>query len=173
MDRARWMLGYSFVKATYESEFDVTNAQGTTLSVRKGDQIPGIPNHQLKLRGEFDILSNWQLGATALAFSDKYMHGNENNAQADGKIAGYAILNLDSRYQFSKTGWQAFAKVNNVFDTEYSTGGMLGQNWFTNAGAFASGESDARFVAPGAPRAGWVGLRYELPGTKSGGADSN
>ena len=177
-DRARWMLGYSFVKATYESEFDVNNAQGATLHVRPGDQIPGIPNHQLKVRGEFDILSNWQLGATGLAFSDKYMHGNENNAQANGKIAGYAILNLDSRYSFGKTGWQAFAKVNNVFDTGYSTGGMLGVNAFSNSGAFVATEVDEgarndRFVAPGAPRAGWIGLRYELPGTKTGGADSN
>ena len=177
-DRARWMLGYSFVKATYESEFDVNNAQGATLHVRPGDQIPGIPNHQLKVRGEFDILSNWQLGATGLAFSDKYMHGNENNAQANGKIAGYAILNLDSRYSFGKTGWQAFAKVNNVFDTGYSTGGMLGVNAFSNSGAFVATEVDEgarndRFVAPGAPRAGWIGLRYELPGTKTGSADSN
>ena len=171
-DRTRWMLGYSFVKATYESEFDVNNAQGTTLHVREGDQIPGIPNHQLKARGEFDILSNWQLGATALAYSDQYMHGNESNTQANGKIAGYALLNLDSRYSFGKTGWQAFAKVNNVFDTNYSSGGMLGTTYFTNAGAFDGNQSNERFVAPGAPRAGWVGLRYELPGTKaSAGAD--
>lgn len=172
-DRTRWMLGYSFVKATYETDFDVNNAQGTVVHVRAGDQIPGVPNHQLKVRGEFDILSNWQMGATALAYSDQYMHGNENNSQANGKVAGYAVLNLDSRYSFGNTGWQAFAKVNNLFDASYSTGGMLGISSFTNAGTFdGANAANDRFVAPGAPRAGWVGVRYELPGTaKSANVD--
>jgi len=168
-DQSRWMLGYSFVKATYESDFDVNNGQGNVQHVRAGDYIPGIPQHQLKLRTEYNLLPNWQLGATALAYSDQYMRGNESNTDPNGKVAGYAILNLDTRYTFSNTGWQAFAKVNNVFDTDYASGGLLGQNQFLASGLYNSGAAtNDRFLAPGAPRAGWIGLRYDLPGTKSG-----
>ena len=168
-EKSRWMLGYSFVKATYETDFYIHNAQqADRILVSAGSYIPGIPQHQLKLRTEYNVLPNWQLGATALAYSDQYMRGNESNTDPNGKVAGYAILNLDTRYTFSNTGWQAFAKVNNVFDTDFASGGMLGQTQFLTSGLYNTGAAtNDRFLAPGAPRAGWVGLRYELPGAKA------
>jgi outer membrane receptor protein involved in Fe transport len=178
MDKLRWMIGYSYVDATYESQFEIANAvnsasNGTTITVNKGNQIVGIPEHQFKLRGEYSVLPNWTVGATAVAFSDQYVRGNENNADPNGKVAGYAIMNLDTRYSFGNSGWQAFAKVNNVFDHEYSTGGVLMHNVFGSNGAWGLGPTDqvddapvAKAVAPGAPRAGWVGLRYEFGGAK-------
>jgi iron complex outermembrane recepter protein len=61
-----------------------------------------------------------------------------------------------------------FAKVNNVFDREYSTSALLGQNGFDANGAFASGAgANETFLAPGAPRAGWVGVRYDFGKPKS------
>lgn len=175
----KWMVGYSYVRATYESDFEVmapanatasidSNGDGTndTIVVHKGDEIPGIPNHQLKFRGEFNVLPNWSLGGNLIAFSDQFTRGNENNSDPIGKIGGYTVVNLDTRYKFGATGWQLFAKVNNVFDREYATGGILGENMFDAAGAFSGNERIERFVAPGAPRAGWVGLRYEFGGSK-------
>ena len=52
--------------------------------------------------------------------------------------------------------------------TDPSTGTI---NVFNSAGAYDANSGNAtndRFLAPGAPRAGWVGVRYELPGTKAG-----
>ena len=57
--------------------------------------------------------------------------GNENN-NFDGegaKVSGYAIMNIDTRYQFNN-GWQLFARMNNVFDREYSSAGLLGEHRF-------------------------------------------
>lgn len=181
----RWNAGYSYVRATYESDFTMlaaanalagTNCQGAAengaICVKKGDKIPGIPEHQFKLRGEYSVVPNWIVGSNLVAFSDQYARGNENNADPDGKIAGYAVLNLDTRYNFGNSGWQLFAKVNNVFDREYYTGGILGENAFTGAGnTFSANSGDwatERFLAPGAPRAGWVGLRYDFGGAKPG-----
>ena len=173
----RWSAGYSFIKATYESSFEIASVVNSSnilgkVTVNPGDNIPGIPQHQLKFRGEYRVIPNWIVGASAVLFSSQYARGNENNLhQADGvdffgsgKIGGYGVLNLDTRYTIANTGWQAFAKVNNVFDRDYYTGGMLAANSFKDAGntfndATAANET---FLAPGAPRAGWIGLRYDF-----------
>lgn len=178
----RWNLGYSYVKATYESDFNIvsepnplsgTNCSGASeddvICVRKGDKLAGIPEHQFKLRGEYSVVNNWVVGANVLAFSDQYLRGNENNA-AGGQAAGYSVVNLDTRYRFGNSGWQLFAKAVNIFDREYYTGGMLGQNAFNGAGnsfnADTGGWNNEKFLAPGAPRAAWVGLRYDFGGAQ-------
>jgi outer membrane receptor protein involved in Fe transport len=177
IDQFSWTLGYSFVKATYESSFDIvsqinesTPGSGS-FTVNPGDNIPGIPRHQLKLRAAFDVTPSWNVGTNIFAFSDQYSRGNENNKfQGDGaKVSGYAVVNLDTRYYFGRSGWQVFAKANNVFDRKYNNGGLLGEHRFDAAsGQFTGNESDTNaFVAPGAPRAGWIGVRYEFGKSKA------
>ena len=182
LDKFSWNLGYSFVKATYQSEFEVVSEINETVAgsgvqqVGKGDNIPGIPQHQLKLRAAFDVTPSWNVGTNIFAFSDQYSRGNENN-DYDGegaKVAGYAVMNLDTRYNFSN-GWQFFARLNNVFDREYNNGGLLGEHRFdASTGQFTGNESNTNaFFAPGAPRAAWLGLRYEFGGKKPSVAFDN
>jgi outer membrane receptor protein involved in Fe transport len=64
--------------------------------------------------------------------------------------------------------------VNNVFDREYYTGAQLGSTGFNGAGAFVArpfagpvveGERPmlgTTFLAPGAPRLYWLGIRYSF-----------
>ncbi|MDD2744291.1 MAG: TonB-dependent receptor [Rhodocyclaceae bacterium] len=176
----RWSAGYSYIKATYQSRFDLVSEVNSSrevigvdddgedievIHVQPGNKIPGIPQHQFKLRGEWQALPQWTIGTSIVAFSDQYSHGNENNDHdgAGSKVAGYAVVNLDARYRFANTGWQVFAKVNNVFDKKYHTGGMLGETFFEADGTFMNGDDDfSALVAPGAPRAAWVGVRYEF-----------
>ncbi|MES2502625.1 MAG: TonB-dependent receptor [Pseudomonadota bacterium] len=176
LDNFTWALGYSYVKATYQSEFEIVSELNETVpgsevqQVGKGDNIPGIPQHQLKLRAAYDVTPSWNVGTNIFAFSDQYARGNENN-QYDGdgaKISGYLVMNLDTRYRFGNSGWQFFAKVNNVFDREYNNGGLLGEHRFdASTGAFTGNEVTPAFYAPGAPRAGWFGFRYEFGGKKT------
>lgn len=178
----RWFAGYSYVRATYQSRFDLVSEVNSSndvigvdangddievIHVRPGDSIPGIPRHQFKLRGEWKALPQWTIGTNIVAFSDQYSHGNENNDHdgAGAKVSGYTVVNLDTRYDFGKTGWQVFAKVNNLFDTKYYTGGMLGETFFEANGTFMGGDDEfSALVAPGAPRAAWVGVRYRFGG---------
>ena len=76
---------------------------------------------------------------------------------------------MDTRYKFGSSGWQLFAKVNNVFDKRYATSGLLGENAFTDNGAFATDANSRKemFFAPGAPRSAFIGLRYEFGGKKT------
>jgi outer membrane receptor protein involved in Fe transport len=176
LDNLTLSLGYSYVKATYQSEFEIASELNETVplserqQVGKGDNIPGIPQHQLKLRAAYDVTPSWNVGTNIFAFSDQYARGNENNQyNGDGaKISGYLVMNLDTRYRFGNSGWQFFAKVNNVFDREYNNGGLLGEHRFdASTGAFTGNEVTPAFYAPGAPRAGWFGFRYEFGGKKS------
>lgn len=176
LDKFTWALGYSYVKATYESDFEIASELNETVAgseiqqVGKGDNIPGIPQHQLKLRAAYDVTPSWNIGTNIFAFSDQYSRGNENN-QFDGegaKVSGYLVMNLDTRYNFGNSGWQLFARVNNIFDREYNNGGLLGEHRFdASTGAFTGNEVTPAFYAPGAPRAGWFGVRYEFGGKKS------
>ncbi|HYN54778.1 MAG TPA: TonB-dependent receptor [Methylotenera sp.] len=171
----RWNVGYSYVHATYQSEFKIANevntsAVGDEITVSRGDYLPGIPKHQFKVRGEWQALPNWVIGTNVVAFSDQFAFGNENNQhEGEGaKARGYTIVNLDTRYTFGKSGWQAFARVNNVFDKEYYSAAMLGESFFTANGTFDGGDDHFQpLYSPGAPRAGWIGVRYEFGGKKS------
>lgn len=176
LDKFTWALGYSFVKATYQSDFEVVSELNETVpgsevqQVGKGDYIPGIPKHQLKLRAAYDVTPSWNIGTNIFAFSDQYSRGNENNKyQGDGaKVSGYLVMNVDTRYSFGNSGWQFFAKVNNIFDREYNNGGLLGEHRFdASTGQFTGNEVTPAFYAPGAPRAGWFGVRYEFGGKKA------
>ncbi|MPS47940.1 TonB-dependent receptor [Methylobacillus sp.] len=168
-----WMLGYSYIKATYESDISLANevntsSDGDSINVDKGSRLAGIPAHRLKFRGEYAITPQWSIGTNVLVFSDQYAHGNENNKdQGEGaKLGGYTIVNLDTRYHFGN-GWQLFAKAVNIFDREYSSGGMIGESYFLADGTYDGGEDHrASLRAPGAPRAGWIGVRWDFGGAK-------
>ena len=181
-DKLTWNVGYSYIRATYQSPFSIassvnsssidTNGNGEpdTFFVSKGDNLPGIPKHQLKLRGDYQATQNWSIGGNLTAFTSQYSFGNENNQhQGQGaKVRGYATMNLDTRYSFDQSGWQAFARINNIFDKEYYSAGMLGESFFTPQGAFDNGDRHAQALySPGAPRAGWIGMRYSFGAAKN------
>jgi iron complex outermembrane receptor protein len=51
-----------------------------------------------------------------------------------------------------------FGKLNNIFGTNYNSFGVYGEASEVLGPAF----NDSRFVSPGAPRAGWIGVRLSL-----------
>jgi outer membrane receptor protein involved in Fe transport len=194
-----WAAGYSLVDATYQDTFSIVSEANSSrrtvagvkqITVSKGNKMAGIAKHQFKLRGVWQATPNWSIGTTGVAFSDQYARGNENNQHVavssansydgndyygSGKVKGYAVFNLDSRYEFNASGWQLFAKVNNVFDRKYYTSGLLGENAFNNNSEF-SADADAKkelFLAPGAPRAAWIGMRYDFGKPKGIAAAAN
>lgn len=180
-----WNTGYSYLKATYQtdgieliSEGNSAAEEGGIITVNKGNRMANLPTHAFKMRLQYAMTPNWAVGSNVNAFSSVYMRGNENNAHdgvtandegetinASGKVKGYAVVNMDSRYKFNNSGWQVFAKANNIFNKKYATGGMLGANWFEVANgvaSFSGVEEGDRMIMPGAPRAAWVGVRYDF-----------
>lgn len=184
-----WALGanYTFLDATYRSSEAFlgeanSSADDGVLRVKSGDRIPLIPRNILKLSANYSVTERFNIGGDAISISSTYARGNENNDHqsgglyyGSGKVGGYTVFNLNTDYQITKQ-WRAFARVNNLFDREYATAGMLGANPFNASGVLrtdgqaANGTVNGRrtttvgetFVAPGAPRTAWVGVRWEF-----------
>lgn len=184
LDKLKWSASYSYVRATYDTDVEFVNAGNSSsdddgiYTARKGDRMPSIPKHQLKLRAQYAVTPEWSVGSNLIAYSSQYVWGNENNQHqansarcADnedcsagrGKLSGYFVVNLDSQYNFGN-GWKAFAKAINIFDRDYYVGGRFGETQFDTSGVYAGAESRPLGLLPGAPRAGWVGLRYDFGG---------
>lgn len=185
-----WSLGanYTYLDASYRSNETVLGAANSSnndgrLNIKSGDRIPMIPRNILKAFANYRVSERFNLGTDMIVISSSYVRGNENNEHQSGglyygkgKIGGYAVVNLSAAFQINPQ-WSVFARVNNVFDREYATAGMLGLSPFDMAtGAFRTDGKSARgvvdntrsnavgetFVAPGAPRTGWIGVRWEF-----------
>lgn len=160
-------IGYSYVDATYQSPFLVHSASNSTagaggdIQVRPGNRLPGVPENTVQLRIDAALQPDWRLAANLLYRSAIYARGDDNNQDSNGKIAGYTVVNLDTTYTVNRH-LQVFARVDNVFNREYATSGVLGQNFFNGPGHTFDGNnaSNEQFVGAGAPRGVWVGLRY-------------
>jgi outer membrane receptor protein involved in Fe transport len=158
-DKLTFAANYGFVDATYQTPFDLNSQANTSqdingvIHVNKGNRIPGIARQTLKLRSTYEVTPEWNVGGNLLVAAGQYAHGDENNQDANGKVPGYAVMNLDTSYKLN-ANWILFAKVNNLFDKEYVTYGQLGQNIYTG--------QDEQFRTPAAPRAGWVGVTYQF-----------
>jgi outer membrane receptor protein involved in Fe transport len=190
IDKFTWNASYGFIRATYDNDVDFVSLSnstalgagsddgGTTVTARKGDNLPMIPEHQLKLRLQYQATQDWSFGGNLVAYSSQYVWGNENNkhqansagcginsrnpACDDGKLDAYFVVNLDTQYNIGK-GWKAFAKATNVFDHEYDMSGRLAETSFSSANVFGN-ETRQLGLIPGSPRAGWIGFRYEFGG---------
>jgi outer membrane receptor protein involved in Fe transport len=192
-DRFKWSARYSYIRATFDSDFSLVNSANSSANdnwssgvkniyyVTKGDRMPSIPEHQLKARAQYDMTPKWSVGSNLVYFSDQYVMGNENNehqantatcqagdlrdnkrACGSGKISDYTVVNLDTQYNFGG-GWKAFAKAINIFDNDYYVAGRLAETMFDASGGYG-GEIKSRGLIPGAPRAAWIGVRYEFGG---------
>ena len=107
------------------------------------------------------MTEKWNVGANVLYSSNIYARGDENNSDARGRVPGYSVVNLDTRYTLQK-GWDVFARVNNLFNREYANIGVLGLNAFAGPGSSFDGANAVgeQFRGYGAPRGIWIGTRY-------------
>jgi outer membrane receptor protein involved in Fe transport len=181
----KWHLGYSFVDATFQSNFAVSaesnssaDADGNIL-VRPGDRIPLIPRHTGRLVLSYDFNRHWDVGGTLIIASGSYLHGDENNANVAGGINGegavvaatgtgwipsYAVLNLQGTYHLGKRV-DLFARLVNALDKQYATAGFLTSNTFNPSGTFRldpATYTNENAVSPSTPRAIWAGVRIRL-----------
>jgi outer membrane receptor protein involved in Fe transport len=177
-----WNANYAFVDATFQDSACLLSENNSTagsdpacgpddILVSPGDYIPGIPQNQFNLNLQFALSSKFSIGASVLAYSGQYAVGNENNQHqatggslGSGQTEGYALLNLTASYRFAPR-WEIFARVDNVFNTKYTSGAVLAENPFNAAGTFQTNSDNwasETFFAPGAPLAGWIGIRFSF-----------
>jgi outer membrane receptor protein involved in Fe transport len=72
---------------------------------------------------------------------------------------------LSATYKVEK-GLEFYGKINNALNKRYETYGLIAANNFALDGSSLNGtdgeQTIAKFVAPGATRSLWLGMRYKF-----------
>ncbi|WP_287110736.1 TonB-dependent receptor [Methylobacillus sp.] len=160
----------------------------TLVNISPGDSLPGMPRHIVQANWNYRFSDRFDMTLNMIMHSSSYVRGNENNEHrpreagnylvgsnrvdiydylGEGSIPGYATFNLRASYRFD-AGFTLFIKADNIFDKQYATAGDLGRTPFDAGGNYQrkpDGEvlyHNTTFIGPGAPRAVWIGLAYDL-----------
>ena len=160
-----WTFAYSYVDATFEDNFSAlspnhafADSEGEIL-VQSGDRIPGIPQNQVKLLTNYRVTERFGLGLDVVNNSDQHLRGDESNQLEP--VDGYTVVNFRARYQVTDQ-FQVFAMVNNVFDEEFETFGLLGEEPNEVEVPIIEDLTVPLCLGPAPPRAGFLGVRYSF-----------
>lgn len=126
----------------------------STRPVRAGAELPGIPDHMFKAAVEHAFSDRFSAGLELLAVAGSHLRGDESN-ELD-KLDGYATVNARANYRGER--FEAFVLVENLLDGEYENFGLIGEEPDEVIG-LDDIDKDVRFLAPGAPRALWAGVK--------------
>jgi iron complex outermembrane recepter protein len=162
IDDWHFATNYTYLNARFQDSFDIqhptavdANDDPIRARVSKGDRIPGIPEHIFKASIGVDLWQKFSLGINGTYSGNRAFRGDEANLTP--KLGGYWLFNATAEYRFNKH-FTLFGKLDNLFDTHYNTFGVYGQAQEVLGPTY----SDGRFVSPGAPRAGWIGVRLNI-----------
>ncbi|MCP4300028.1 MAG: TonB-dependent receptor [Gammaproteobacteria bacterium] len=161
-----WFLAYTFLDATFEDDFLILSPNHPfadddgEIMVRSGNRMPGLPEHSVKLRADYGISDNVSVGVDVLYNSDQVLRGDESN-QVD-TLDAYVVVDLRGRYRINNNV-ELFARVSNLFDEEYETFGILGEEPSEVDVPLFEDFENPRFVGPAAPRAAFVGFILNIP----------
>ena len=123
--------------------------------MQKGSRLPGIPEHLLKLSTDVDLWDQLSFGLDMIYNADQFYRGDEANL--NDTLASYVVFNLRAEYRVNSYV-ALFGRLDNLFDRKYQTFGLYGEADRVLGPAF----NNPRFISPGAPRAGWLGVRLSL-----------
>lgn len=150
---------YTYLNARFLSGFrvqdpvDEGNEDG--VWVGKGSRIPGLPEHMFKASVGVDLWQKLLLGIDGVYSGARFFRGDEANQHA--KLAGYWLFNGRAEYKITEN-LALFGRIDNIFDVNYSSFGVYGEA----DEVLGDNYEDRRFVSPGMPRAGWIGVRLSI-----------
>ena len=159
----RWnaWIDYSYIDATYQNGFiesagsnPAGDAEGN-IAVQPGDQLPGIPHHQLKIGASYKVTDKWVVGVVGIAESQTFLVGDEANLTAP--LPAFFTLNLNTSYQITPHV-QLFGLVSNVTNAKYYTFGTFSPTSSVFL-AQAPTATNPRAYSPAAPVGGFAGVK--------------
>lgn len=156
---------YAFIDATYQFSGALSSPNNPfadangNIFVTPGDQIPGIPRHQVKGGVDYWITPEFKLGTDVIWVSSQWFVGDDANQNP--KLADYWVANLHGSYQLTKE-LQIYGVVNNLFNRKFATSGTFFDTQSTVANAIPNALNDPRMVTPAQPLSVYVGMRAKL-----------
>jgi iron complex outermembrane receptor protein len=145
---------YAYTLATFQEDLIL----GTPRTpdgiefVKRGDQLPLVPNNILNLEGRVRPLDWLTLTAGALFVGSQYFRGDEANEAP--KLPSYWVLRAGAEVQWKS--WSAFVRVANLLNSSYQTFGTFAPDGRT------PGEPVVPFLTPGLPVRFTLGIRWAL-----------
>ncbi len=159
IDDWHFSSNYTYLYARFLDGFTIQNPQDLEnpvgIKVQNGDRIPGLPEHIYKATIGVELWKRWSISIDGQYSGDQFFRGDEANVT--DALGGYWLFNARTELKINDN-IAIFGKVDNIFDRRYKTFGVYGEADEVLGDDF----DDGRFVAPGAPRAGWVGIRLSL-----------
>ncbi len=160
-----WLAAYSYIDATFEDNFQALSPNHAfaddedEIAVRAGDRIPGIPQHQFKVSSDYAFGNGLSIGLDVLSNGSQVLRGDESNQLSE--VSGYTTLSMRARYNINDS-LELFAKVDNLLDREYESFGLLGEEPGELEVPIIADLTNPVFLGAGAPRAAFLGLRYNF-----------
>jgi len=157
----RFGFNYTYLDATFQTAFlsnspnnPYANDMGQTL-VQPGNYIPGLPQNIAKAYVDWRVFEGFTFGANLNYQDYQYLRGDEANLNKP--IGGFVIVNLLAEYRYNEH-FSVFAGSFKKFNRNYQTFGNFGEADEVLGPAY----NNPRFVGPGAPQAGWAGIKISL-----------
>ncbi|MDH4460823.1 MAG: TonB-dependent receptor [Flectobacillus sp.] len=154
-------VNYTYLNAVFGQDFIVNSphhpeAVNGEISVKEGSRIPLIPQHIFKTSIEYQANAVFSLATDVLYNGSQYMRGDEANLLEP--LKAYWLIGLRTNAQLS-THLNAFVRVNNVLNAEYTSFGMLGD---PNQLPMFSSLQDKRFLTAGTPLSVQLGATWQF-----------
>jgi len=157
IDDWHFTTNYTYLNARFLDGFEIQNPLNLEQAahVAPGSRIPGIPEHIFKVSLGVDLWQKLALGINGTYSGNLVFRGDEANLTP--KLSGYWVFNATADYKVTDY-LTIFGKVDNIFDAQYNTFGVFG----VASEILGKQFNDGRFVSPGSPRAGWIGIRLSM-----------
>jgi outer membrane receptor protein involved in Fe transport len=155
-------LGYAWTDATFRTPLLLTSGSNPNADVNgdiqvvPGDHIPGIAAHRADLTFSYAVTRRWTIGGSVIAQSSAWRFGDEANLTKP--VGGYAVVDLNTAWKVSDR-ITVFALLNNAFNARYDTYGGFGPVDDVPWPNVPGGVTDPRTASPGAPIAGYGGVK--------------
>jgi outer membrane receptor protein involved in Fe transport/FixJ family two-component response regulator len=153
-------VNYSFTQATFRDDVMLATPRLTpgcvtppcTEFVRKGSDLPLIPNHRLNAGVDYHLMDWLTLSLAAFYVGQQRFRGDEANVAAP--LKDYVVLNGGIRGQWK--GFTASLWINNLLNNKYETFGTFAPN------AKLPGDPIEPFLTPALPINVLGGVSYRF-----------
>lgn len=154
----------SWLRATYQANGTLRMGERNVI-VGPGTRMAGLPKSTFKVGADWRFAATWSAGVDWSWHGRRVTQGNEDGFTEDGatepvdlSLPGYALTHLRLAWR-PREAVEVVLRVQNLFDKRYASYGAIAETVFDAQGAYTGTEEAALFVAPGAPRSVFLGLR--------------
>jgi iron complex outermembrane receptor protein len=104
-------------------DYSIVDAE-TTSGTYKGNIVPSVAEHSATMLIDYTPNHAMKIHTEIKYVGEQYLSGDYDNS--DPKLDSYTVVNISGEYSIA--GWNIGAKINNLFDREYSEYGV-GSGW--------------------------------------------